>query len=92
MGPGIQAPIYTKIVEPEYSDEAFYAKREGVVIISLVVHKDGTTSDLSVVRSLGFGLDERAIAAVKQWRFRPGYKDGKPVPTQAIVQVTFQLL
>jgi TonB family protein len=62
------------MVDPEYSDEAYTAKREGTVVLSLVVQKDGTATDVRAVRSLGLGLDEKAVAAVKNWRFRPADK------------------
>jgi TonB family protein len=91
LGPGIRPPAVLFHVDPEYSDEAFYAKRQGVVVVSLVVQKDGTPNDLSVAHSLGFGLDEKAIAAVKQWRFRPGEKERLPVSVLVTVEVNFLL-
>jgi len=57
-----------------------------------VILPDGTTSNISVVRPLGLGLDEKAIEAVRKWRFRPSLKDGKPVPVRANVEVNFRLL
>jgi TonB family protein len=79
------------MVDPEYSDEAYTAKREGTVVLSLVVQKDGTATDVRAVRSLGLGLDEKAVAAVKNWRFRPADKDGMAVPVFATVEVNFTL-
>jgi TonB family protein len=91
IGPDVSSPTVVFKVAPEYSEEAFFAKREGVVVLSLVVQKDGTATDVRIVRSLGLGLDEKAMDAVKQWRFQPGKKDGQPVPVFATVEVTFYL-
>jgi TonB family protein len=79
-------------VEPEYSEQARQAKIDGQVALSLVVDADGRVSDVRVVRPFGMGLDEQAIAAVMQWRFKPGMKDGKPVRVTAQVTVDFRLL
>jgi TonB family protein len=61
------------------------------VILSLVVQTDGTATDLRVVRSLGLGLDEKAIEAVQKWRFRPGAKSGQAVPVLVTVELDFRL-
>jgi periplasmic protein TonB len=79
-------------VEPEYSEEARKAKFQGTVVIALVVDEKGNPRDMRVVRPLGLGLDQKAIEAVEKWRFRPGMKDGKPVPVQATIEVNFRLL
>ena len=62
------------------------------MVLRLVVDSSGRPRDLKVIRSLGLGLDEKAIEAVEKWKFRPGYKDGKPVPVEATVEVNFRLL
>jgi TonB family protein len=77
--------------EPEYSEEARKVKHEGTVILSLVVDEQGRARDIRVARSLGMGLDEKAIEAVKKWKFAPGTKDGIPVPVQVNVEVNFRL-
>jgi TonB family protein len=64
---------------------------QGTVVLSLVVSDQGRPQNLKVVRSLGLGLDERAIEAVEQWRFKPGMKDGEPVPVMATIEVNFRL-
>jgi TonB family protein len=92
IGGGVSAPVVIFKKEPEYSEEARKAKYQGTVLLAIVVDVDGTTRNIRVVRSLGMGLDEKAIEAVSQWRFRPGYKDGRPVPVQANVEVNFRLL
>ena len=62
------------------------------VALALVVDEQGRPQNLRVVRSLGLGLDQKAIEAVEKWRFKPGMKDGKPVAVQATIAVSFHLL
>lgn len=92
VGGGVSAPVPLYKVEPEYSEEARKAKYQGTVILSIVIDEQGRPRDIRVIRPLGLGLDEKAIEAVSKWRFRPGYKDGKPVAVQAQVEVNFRLL
>jgi periplasmic protein TonB len=92
VGGGVTAPVPLYKPEPEYSEEARKAKYQGAVVLRLVVDSSGRPRDLKVIRSLGLGLDEKAIEAVEKWKFRPGYKDGKPVPVEATVEVNFRLL
>ena len=77
--------------EPSFSDEARKAKAQGVVMLLLVVGKDGLPHDIRVGQSLGMGLDEKAIDAVHRWRFRPATLNGQPVATEIAVQVDFRL-
>ncbi len=79
-------------VEPEFSEEARKAKHQGVVVLAIEVDASGHVRNVHVRQSLGLGLDEKAIEAVSHWRFRPAILDGKPVTTDAVVQVNFQLL
>jgi len=79
-------------VEPEYSDEARRAKIQGTVLLYLEVDSEGRPCNISVRQSLGLGLDDRAIEAVKRWKFRPGRQNGKAIATAAIVEVNFRLL
>ncbi len=99
-GPGrgaAQPPAYTtppRLLfkkEPEYTDEARKVKYQGVVALALVVTESGAAKDLRVVRALGLGLDEKAIEAVKQWRFKPAQLDGRPVSAPIQVEVEFRL-
>ena len=77
--------------EPEYSDEARRVKHQGVVVLSLIVDPQGQARNIRVARSLGMGLDEKAIEVVKKWRFAPGSKDGLPVAVQVNIEVNFRL-
>src|ERR1051325_11483873 len=86
------APKLLSRVEPEYSQEARKAGLNGSVGIFAVVQADGHPTGRQVVRPLGLGLDEKAMAAVSQWRFQPGMRDGKAVDVKATVEVSFRLL
>ena len=77
--------------EPSFSDEARKAKVQGVVMLYLVVGKDGKTYNIRVGQALGMGLDEKAVEAVRTWRFEPAHKDGQPVAVQVNVEVNFRL-
>jgi periplasmic protein TonB len=92
IGGGVSAPQLVYRVEPEYTEEARKAKYQGTVVLYAVVDTDGVVRQVRVVRSLGLGLDEKALQAVKQWKFKPGMKDGRPVPVAASIEVTFRLL
>jgi TonB family protein len=86
------APKLLSRVEPEYSEEARKARLNGSISLYVLVQKDGQPGEVRVVRSLGLGLDEKAVAAVSQWRFQPGMKDGQSVDVRATVEVNFRLL
>jgi TonB family protein len=87
----ITPPQIIHKVQPTYTKEAAKAKLEGTVMLLVVVDQEGIPRDLRVTRPLGGGLDEKALEAVRQWRFRPGMKDGKPVAVQTYVQVNFHM-
>jgi len=91
-GRGVTPPQLIYKVEPEFSEDARKAKHQGVVVLSIEVDASGNVRNIRVLQSLGLGLDEKASEAVTRWRFRPGLFDGKPVATEATVQVNFQLL
>jgi TonB family protein len=92
IGGGVSAPSLLFKVEPEYSEEARKAKFQGTVVLFVVVDEKGLPQQLRILRPLGLGLDEKAIEAVKKWRFKPGVKDGKAVAVQATIEVNFRLL
>ena len=77
--------------EPTFSEEARKSKTQGIVLLAIVVGKDGKPYDIRVRQSLGMGLDEKAIEAVNRWRFRPAMLNGQPVATQIAVEVNFRL-
>ena len=89
----VTAPKLVRETKPRYTDDAKRAKIQGVVHVEAVVKTDGTIGDVRVTRSLDkeFGLDERAVAAVKEWRFVPGQKDGAAVPVLVEIELTFTL-
>ncbi len=91
VGGGVSAPRALFTPDPEYSEEARRAKHEGTVVLWLVVGPDGRPRDLRVLRSLGLGLDEKAMDAVRQWRFEPARKNGTPVAVRVNVEVDFKL-
>jgi periplasmic protein TonB len=92
VGHGVTAPALLHKVEPEYSEEARKAKYQGTVTLYVEVDPTGKATHIRVLRSLGLGLDEKAIQAVSKWRFSPGTKDGKPVSVAATIEVNFRLL
>ena len=92
IGGVVSAPVPIFKPEPEYSEEARKAKWQGTVLLSMVVDEKGHPSNIRVVRSLGLGLDQKAIEAVERWLFKPGVKDGKPVAVQANIEINFRLL
>ncbi len=78
--------------EPEYSDEARKAHFSGQVVVYIEVDATGKVINPRVVKSVGLGLDEKAIEAVLKWTFHPGTLNGKPVTTNAAIYMTFHLL
>lgn len=91
VGGGISAPQAISAPDPEYTEEARRAKTQGTCILWLIVDSAGRPRDIRVIRGLGFGLDAKALEAVRQWRFQPSMKDGKPVDVQISVEVAFHL-
>jgi periplasmic protein TonB len=91
VGGGVSAPRVLFAPDPEYSEEARKAKYQGTVVLWVAIGPDGRPRDIRVQRSLGMGLDEKALEAVKTWRFDPATKDGRPVAVQINVEVNFRL-
>ncbi len=91
-GNGVSQPVPLYHPEPEYSEDARKAKLQGSVLLYIEVDASGKVINPKVIKALGLGLDEKAIEAVLKWKFKPGMKDGKPVPVSATVEVNFRLL
>ncbi len=91
IGGGVTTPTLLAQTLPEYSEEARKAKYQGTVILETIVRRDGTVEVVRVTRSLGFGLDDKAIEAVSKWRFRPGMRNGQPVDVALKIEVNFNL-
>ena len=92
-GSGVSSPTLISQVKPQYTTEAMRAKIQGKVWLEVVVMADGRPGDIKVARSLDrtFGLDEEAMKAMRLWRFRPGMRQGAPVPTIIVVEMEFSL-
>jgi TonB family protein len=90
---GVTLPSPVKQVKPEYTKSGLQQRIQGSVLLSSVILADGTVSDVRVDRSLdeASGLDQAAIDAMKQWAFKPGTKDGKPVAVRIQCEITFTL-
>jgi TonB family protein len=92
VGSGVSAPTLDERHEAVYSLEARAASLEGTVFVSVVVGTDGQAHNLTIFKGLGLGLDENALEAIQQWRFKPGRKDGESVNVRATIEVNFHLL
>jgi TonB family protein len=92
-GSGVTLPQVVKEVKPTYTPQALQAKVQGSVWLTTIVLPDGGVGEVIVQQSLDeeHGLDEAAVTAVKQWQFKPGTKDGKPVPVEVTIEMTFTL-
>ncbi len=91
-GGGVTAPALLLKVEPQYTEEARAMKLQGAVVLYAEIAPDGTAQNIAVTRTLGLGLDEKAVEAVRRWRFKPGTKDGEPATVAATIEVNFRLL
>ena len=92
-GNGVTLPQLLREVKPQYTSDAMRAKIQGSVLIECVVRADGSVGDIQIVHSLDptFGLDQEAVKAARQWRFRPGMRLGEPVPVLVTIELTFTL-
>jgi len=92
-GSGVIDPVVIREVKPQYTAEAMRAKVQGTVLLRCVVLSDGNMGPCEVARSLdsSFGLDQEAIKAARQWKFRPGTRLGEPVNIEVIIELTFTL-
>lgn len=88
----LTAPVVLYKIDPEFSEEARKAKYQGIVVLTIEIGTDGLAHSFHILRGLGMGLDEKAIEAVAQWKFRPALRNGKPVSAPATIEVNFRLL
>jgi protein TonB len=91
VGGGVSFPVLLHHVEPEFSDQARRAKVQGTVLVNLWVDEKGRPSHVRVLRGVGSGLDENAVKAVQQYKFKPAMEGGKPVLVEVNVVVSFQM-
>ena len=91
VGGTVKPPKAIRSPNPEYTKEARKAKRQGTVVLWMVVGADGVPRDIRITRPLEAGLDQKAIEAVRRWRFQPATKDGAPVAVQINVEINFRL-
>jgi periplasmic protein TonB len=92
-GDGVTLPVVVRSVKPGYTTAAMDAHIEGVVRMNVVVLDDGKVGEVTVTQSLDMehGLDTQAVESAKQWLFKPGTKDGKPVAVRVALEMTFTL-
>jgi protein TonB len=91
IGGGVSKPELTYQPDAEFSEEARKAKFQGVVTVSLIVDEHGRPQNVHVARGVGMGLDEKAVEAVQQYRFKPARENGKPVAVYLNVEVNFEI-
>ena len=91
IGGGVSAPVLQYAPEPEFSEEARKAKAAGNVLVNLIVDQNGRPQNVHVLRGVGMGLDEKAMEAVRLYKFKPAMENGKPVAVELNVEVNFQI-
>src|SRR5438874_842196 len=90
-GSGIEPPRLLHEVRADYTEEARQRAIAGDVVLEIVVRRDGSVGDLKILQGLGGGLNDRAVQAVRQWRFAPAQRQGTPVDVIVEVAVEFKL-
>jgi len=91
IGDGVSAPVALNTVVAQYSDQAQKADYQGVCLVQVIVDAQGNPQNPRIVRALGMGLDEKAIEAVRKYKFKPAMRNGTPVPVMITVEVNFRL-
>ncbi len=91
VGGNVSAPVPIYKPEPPYSEEARKAKYQGTVVLLIVVDSQGNVTDVSVLKPLGMGLDEKAVSTVQTWKFQPALRNNTPVAVRVSVEITFRL-
>jgi periplasmic protein TonB len=90
-GSGVEPPRLVREVKAQYTEDARRKGVTGDVVLEIVIKSDGTVGDVKVLRGLGFGLDDRAVSAVRNWQFAPARRLGTPVDVIVEVEVEFSL-
>lgn len=90
---GVVMPTVIKETKPRYNRDAMRARVQGNIVMDVVVEPTGNVGEVKVTKSLDekFGLDEEAVRTVKEWKFKPGTRNGKPVPVRVEIEMTFTL-
>lgn len=91
---GVEPPVFTKKVQPQYPERAIKIRLQGYVILEAILRKDGTVDEIKVLRGLGkgkFGFEDAASAALKRWEFLPGQVNGKPADVRMTLKIDFVL-
>ena len=88
---GVTSPVLIREVKPKYTEDAMRRKVQGTVEVSAVVRENGVPDDFTVLRALDPDLDQEAINAAEQWRFKPGLREGQPVAVKVNIELTFTL-
>ena len=91
VGGGVSAPVILHSVEPDFTDDARRANFQGSASIKIIVDSQGDPQDVRLISHLGMGLDEKAIEAVRQYKFKPAMYEGHPVSVQIVIDVDFHL-
>ena len=91
VGGAVRPPVPIFTPDPEFSEEARKAKFSGNVEVYLWVDEQGNPSHIKVARGVGMGLDEKAVEAVRQYKFKPAMQNGKPVKVDLYIEVNFQI-
>jgi TonB family protein len=91
IGGSVLTPKLTHSVDPQFSDQAREQKKGGTVLVSLVVDKLGVPQNVHVLRGVGLGLDEKAVDAVKQYRFKSATENGRPVSVYMTIEINFRI-
>jgi TonB family protein len=88
---GLEPPRATYTPDPKYTKEARKRRIEGVVVLRVVVCPDGKARDITVAKPLGYGLDDEAVRAVLDWRFKPARNGKESIPVKVYIEVSFRL-
>ena len=91
IGNGVSAPVPLKTPQAKYTKEAKKKRIEGQCLVSIIVDAKGMPHNLRIIRPVGYGLDEAALAAIQKYRFKPAMKNGHPVAVQMAIEVNFRV-